>query len=137
MLKRLGIAQFIACLIRHVERRTGFRCYDDPDGMPSPFYAVQLLKSEPSDTKTMFVDSYDVWFHCIAEPRRPHSNAPVLKLVQSIEEAMTEDIAVPDGFTLIGQTYNGLQTLKTDESDEGHAVLSYRFRVCYGLRCKQ
>jgi len=136
MLKRLGIADFIGCLIEHIESRTGLRCYDSPDGVPSPFYSVQLLRSEPANTKTMFVDVYRVWIHCISEPVNPYSNAPVLGLVTALEEAMTEDVEPPDGYKLIRQTYGGLQTLKQDESDEGHAVLSFDFHICYGLRCK-
>lgn len=135
-LTRLSIAEFLGCLIDHVEAATGLRCYDDPENRESPFYSVQFLKSEPANTKTMFVDVYQVWVHCIAAPAKPHSNAPVLALVESLEEAMTSDVRLPDGFQLVAQVYGGLQSLKRDESGEGHAVLTYDFHICYGFRCK-
>ena len=136
MLRRLSIAEFLGCLITHIEAKTELDCYDDPNNKESPLYSVQLNRSEPADTKTMYVDSYDVWVHCIAAPVKPNSTAPVLALVQKLEEAMTDDVALPRGFEVIRQSYDGLQTLKTDESGEGHAVLAYTFHVCYGFRCK-
>lgn len=136
MLQRLSMAEFLGCLIEHIEASTGLRCYDDPNNRESPLYSVQLVRSEPADTKTMYVDTYEVWVHCISAPTKPYSNAPVLALVQSLEEAMTEDVALPRGYKLVRQVYGGLQTLKEDESHEGHAVLSFEFHVCYGFRCK-
>lgn len=137
MLKRLSIAEFLGCLIGHIKERTGTPCYDSPDNRPSPLYSVQLVRTEPADTKTMYVDSYQVWVHCISEPAvGAYSNAPVLALVQALEEAMSEDLALPEPFRMYMQVYNGVQTLKMDKTREGHAVLSYEFRVCYGFRCK-
>jgi hypothetical protein len=136
MLQRLSVAEFLGCLIDHIEGNTELRCYDDPNNKESPLYSVQLVRSEPADTKTMYVDVYTVWVHCISEPTRPYSTAPVLALVQKLEEAMSEDVALPSGYQLVRQVYGGLQTLKKDESDEGHAVLSFDFHVCYGFRCK-
>lgn len=135
-LKRLGIGELDGLLIEHVKQGTGLPCYDSPDGKESPFYSVEIVKTEPQDTKTMFVDSCEVWVHCISKPTRPYSNAPVLRLVSRLEEAMTEDIALPGPYELVSQDYEGLQALKGDESGEGHAVLSYTIRVCYGFRVK-
>lgn len=136
MLKRLSMAEFLGCLIDHVEERTGLSCYDDPNNKKSPFYSVQLVRSEPANTKTEFRDVYQVWIHCISAPANPFSNAPVLALVQALEEAMTDDMELPDPFCVQRQDYGGLQTLKKDESGEGHAVLSFDFNVRYGFRCK-
>lgn len=136
MLKRLSIAEFLGCLIKHIEEKTGISCYDNPVNKPSPLYSVQITKTEPQDTKTMYVDRYDVWIHCISEPTATQSTAPVLELVQQLEEAMTDDVAIPHPFQLLQQVYSGLQTLKIDESNEGHAVLSFSFSICYGFRCK-
>lgn len=136
MIQRLSIASFLGLLIDHIEGRTGKRCYDDPDGKPSPFYSVQIVKSGPANTKTMYVDSYEVWIHCISKPVNPYSNAPVLELVRELEEAMTDDLFLPEPYDLIRQEHGGLQALKKDESGEGHAVVSYAFHVSYGFRCK-
>lgn len=136
MLKRLSIAEFLGCLIRHIEEKTGLPCYDSPLNKPSPLYSVQITKTKPQDTKTMYVDRYDVLIHCISEPTETQSTAPVLELVQKLEEAMTDDVAIPQQFQLLRQVYGGLQTVKVDESNEGHAVLSFSFSICYGFRCK-
>lgn len=135
-LRRLSIAEFIGCLIDHIEEHTGLPCYDDPDGKASPFYSVQLVRSEPADTKTEFRDVYTVWIHCISKAVRPHSNAPVLVLVQKLEEAMTAELELPCPHLLQRQDYSGVQVLKKDESGEGHAVLSFDFHIRYGFRCK-
>lgn len=136
MLQRMSIAEFLGVLIRTVEERTGIPCVDSPDGQESPFYSVELMPSEPANTKTMFVERYRVWLHCIAAPVKPHSSAPVLRLAQKLEEALTGDIPVQEPFRLVRQTYEGVQALKRDESGEGHAVLAWSFEVCYGFKCK-
>ena len=53
-----------------------------------------------------------------------------------LDEALTEDIRLPEGFELVMQTNNGVQTIKTDETNEKHAVLAYEFMVCYGFKWK-
>ena len=136
MYRRLSIAQFLGSLIGFIEERTGVKCYDDPDNKPSPLYSVQLVRTQPQNTKTMYIDTYEVWVHCISEAVQPHSNAPVLNLVQTLEEALSTDLPLPAPFKHYRQEYEGLQTLKRDESGEGHAVLAYRFFICYGYRCK-
>lgn len=136
MLQRMSIGEFLGVLIETVGERTNLPCVDSPDGEKSPFYSIELMPSEPANTKTMFVERYRVWIHCIAAPVVPYSNAPVLRLVQKLEEALTKDIPIPEPFRLNNQTYEGVQALKKDESGEGHAVLAYSFDVCYGFMCK-
>ena len=136
MLKRLSIAEFLGALIDAVEARTGLRCYSDPNGEKSPFFCAEVLGTEPANTKTMFVDRFDVRFHCISEAVVPYSKAPAFRRVQALEEALTEDLALPEPFYMHRQESMGLQTMKKDETGEGHAVLEYSFHVCYGLICK-
>ena len=64
------------------------------------------------------------------------SSVQVYELIQNLEEALTDDIELPEGYELIMQTNNGIQTIKTDETGEKHAVISYDFTVCYGFKCK-
>ena len=61
---------------------------------------------------------------------------PVYNLIQKLEEALTEDISLPEPYQLVMQTNNGIQTIKTDETGEKHAVLAYEFMICYGFKCK-
>lgn len=136
MYQRLSIAEFLGALITFIKERTGISCYDDPDNKPAPLYSVEIVRTEPQNTKTMYVDSFEVYIHCIAKEVIPHSNAPVLRLVQRLEEALSSQLRLPDPFQLYRQEYQGLQALKKDESGEGHAVLSYKLFVAYGYRCK-
>lgn len=136
MMQRMSIGELLGIVAGTVEERTGIRCVDCPDNEESPFYSVEFVQSEPANTKTMFVDRHRLWLHCIAAPVQPHSNAPVLRLVKALEEALTRDIELPEPLRLNNQTYEGVQALKKDESGEGHAVLSYTFEVCYGFICK-
>ena len=136
MLERLDIGEFLGLLIDHVTERTGVRCYDFPDNVPSPLYGVELDAVEPENTKTMFIDAVSVKIHCVSRETEPYSSAPVLAMVKALQEAMTEDLVLPAPFLLYGQECEGVRALKRDESGEGHAVLAYRFLVCYGYRCK-
>lgn len=136
MLQRLGIAQFIGCLIDYIEEATGIRCYDYPDNVESPLFSVEVASTTAANTKTMYIDVFNVNLHCISEPVEPYSNAPVLGLVQTLQEVMTDRFELPEPFSLYRLDFSGLQTLKRDESGEGHAILTYQFYICYGFRCK-
>ncbi len=133
--RQLGLVDLIAAVQKKVEERTEMRCYDAvPDNAPSPFYFAEVIGKRPEHSKTMWRDVYIVWIHAIAEPG--DSSVQIYGMIRNLEEAMTEDIALPDGFELVMQTNDGIQTIKTDETHEKHAVLAYEFMVCYGLRCK-
>lgn len=135
MYKQLGLLDLIHAVQEKVERKTELRCYDVvPDNAPSPFYFAEVVGKRPAHTKTMYRDVFTVWIHAIAEPGE--SSVRVYELIQLLEEAMTEDIILPDGFELILQTNNGVQRIKTDETNEKHAVLAFEFTVCYGFKCK-
>lgn len=135
MYKQLGLLDLIHAVQEKIEGKTGLRCYDAvPDNAPSPFYFAEVVNKRPAHTKTMYRDVFTVWIHAIAEPGE--SSVRVYELTQLLEEAMTEDIILPDDFELILQTNNGVQRIKTDETNEKHAVLAFEFTVCYGFKCK-
>ena len=135
MYKQLGLLDLIHAVQEKVERKTELRCYDVvPDNAPSPFYFAEVVGKRPAHTKTMYRDVFTVWIHAIAEPGE--SSVRVYELIQLLEEAMTEDIILPEGFELILQTNNGVLSIKTDETNEKHAVLAFEFTVCYGFKCK-
>lgn len=136
MLQRLSVAQLIGCLIDHIEGATGIRCYDYPDNVEAPLFSVEVEATSAANTKTAYIDVFNVRLHCISEPTNPYSNAPVLALVQTLQEVMTDRLELPEPFSLYRLDFTGLQTLKRDESGEGHAILEYQFYVCYGFRCK-
>ena len=138
--QRLGLVDLIKSIQTRVEDHTGLQCYDAvPRNAPSPFYFAEVIRTTPANTKTMFRDNFTVWIHCIAAPPEhgdPVSSVGVYKLIEDLQEALTEDIELPDPFELIMQTDGGVQTIKTDETRERHAVVVFDFMVCYGFRCK-
>lgn len=133
--KQMGLVDLISAIQKKVEERTGLRCYDAvPINKPSPFYYAEVVGKRPAHSKTMWRDIFTVWIHAIAEPGE--SSVQIYELIQNLEEALTEDIELPEEYELIMQTNNGIQTIKMDETNEKHAVLAYEFMVCYGYKCK-
>ena len=133
--QKLSPTVLLAAIQEKVESLTGLTCYDAvPVNAESPFYFAELLRILPANTKTMYRDNYTVWIHCIAE--KSDSSVGVYRLIEQLEEALTEDITLPEPFTLVMQTDGGVQTIKTDESGEKHAVVTFEFMVCYGFKCK-
>lgn len=135
MYKRLGLVDLISAIQLKVEDKTGLKCYDAvPSDAPSPFYFAEVVQKKADNTKTMLRDVFTVFIHAVAEPTG--SSEQIYDLIQKLEEALSEEIELPEEFELILQTENGLQALKTDETDEKHAVISYDFTVCYGYKFK-
>ena len=135
MYKQLGLVDLIQAIQKKVKERTGLECYDSvPDNAPSPFYFAEVVGKRPAHTKTMYRDVFTVWIHAVAEPEE--SSVQIYELIQKLEEALTEEIEIPEEYDLIMQTDNGIQTIKTDETKEKHAVLAYEFMICYGFKCK-
>lgn len=137
MLRKLGLVDLIQAVQNKVEQNTeGVRCYDSvPKNAPSPFYFVEVVGKRPADTKTMFCEIFTVWIHAIAAPDNG-SSIGIYSMIESLEESMTEDIELPECFNLILQSSTGVQTIKTDETKEKHAVLAYEFKVSYGFKVK-
>lgn len=135
MYKRLGLVDLISAIQLKVEDKTGLKCYDAvPSDAPSPFYFAEAVQKKADNTKTMLRDVFTVFIHAVAEPTG--SSEKIYDLIQKLEEALSEEIELPEEFELILQTESGLQALKTDETDEKHAVISYDFTVCYGYKFK-
>ena len=133
--QKLSPVTLVAAVQEKIQLYTGLKCYDAvPLNAASPFYFVEVTRILPANTKTMFRDNYTVWIHCIAE--KEESSVGVYQLIEKLQEALSEDIALPAAFELIMQTDNGIQTIKTDETGEKHAVAIFEFMVCYGFKCK-
>ena len=133
--QKLGLTDLIAAVQKKVTEKTGLPCYDHVEkNTPSPFYFAEVIRITPANSKTMYRDNITVYIHCIAEPGE--SSVQIYKLIEDLQEAMTEEIVLPDPFELIMQTDEGVQTIKTDETKEKHAIVPYTFMVCYGFKCK-
>ena len=137
MFRRLSPTELLSVLIEHVETRTGLRLYDNADGKESPFYSFEGIEREPNDTKTMFMDRFTLSIHCIsAPPKGEYSSQQVLDMETALEEALTDELSLPEPFQLVNQECQGIDTVKRDPSNEGHAVVTYIFDVSYGFKCK-
>lgn len=133
--QKLNATTLIAAIQSKIKEKTGLKCLDHvPMNETSPFYFAELIKALPNNTKTMYRDIMTVWIHCIAE--KSDSSVPVYQMIENLQEAMTEDISLPDPYQLIMQVDGGVQTIKTDETGEKHAVVPFDFTVCYGFKCK-
>ena len=133
--KKLSPIDMIASIQGKIEDKTKLRCYDHvPMNAESPFYFAEITRILPSNTKTMFRDNYTVLIHCISE--KSDSSVGVYNLIQNLQEALSEDVSLPEPYILIMQTDGGVQTIKTDETGEKHAVVTFDFMVCYGFNCK-
>lgn len=135
MLAKISLVDLLAAVQKKIKDKTGYPCFDHvPKNQESPFYFIELTGSTPRNTKTMWCETYTVYVHVIAAP--DESSVGVLQLVTALEEALTEDIALPDGFELVMQTCRGLLNLYSDETSEKHAVEGFDFTVCYGYKVK-
>lgn len=132
---KLGLTDLIAAVQKKIQDKTKFKCYDAvPENTESPFYFAEVSRAVPANTKTMWRDNFTVWVHAISSPGK--SSVGIYKMIKELQEAMTEELELPEGFELVMQTDNGVQVIKTDETTEKHAVLAYDFMVCYGFKCK-
>lgn len=135
MIKKLSPFQIHKAIKERVEAGTGLKCYDEvPENAESPFYFVELVGMIPDNTKTMWCDVYEIWVHAIAESSKKSNQ--IYKLINSLEEALTEAVNLPPECDLIYQRGNGLQVLKSDETGEKHAVMAFQFKICYGFKIK-
>lgn len=133
--QKLSPVTLIAAAQEKVEALTGLRCYDHvPLNEASPLYFLEITQIQPANSKTMYRDVYSVAIHCIAE--ESPSSVGVYNLIENLQSALSEDISLPEPFTLVMQTDNGVQTIKTDESGEKHAIVNFDFMVSYGFMCK-
>lgn len=135
MLKKLGLVDFHKALKQNIEFFTNKRAYDFvPDGTAAPFYVIEVVDKYPEGTKVMWAEVFSVWIHAIAE--EDNSKIGIYSLVEELEEALTMELELPDGFELIRQEQTGIQSLQRDESGEWHAIVSYDFKIAYGFKSK-
>ncbi len=134
MLKKLSITELIAIMREQIEAKTGYSCVDNPVNEPSPFYFIEFINKVQSNTKTMWCETFHVLIHVISEPDT--GNTQNYDMITALEEAMTEELQLPDGFTLISQMEAGVNARQTDETGENHTVILYEIKVCYGYKIK-
>lgn len=136
MLKKLNFVEVLAPIQNQIKTNTGTMCYDflplNPD---RPCYAMEIVGQEPVKSKTMFREKYHVVVHAFSDGKQKGS-VPIAQLVQNLDEALTENIELPEGYTLINQEQNGLQRIQEEVDESKHAILSYTFDISYGFKMK-
>lgn len=135
MLKQFPITELIKAIQTRVQDGTGKKCFDfvEKDEV-SPFYFAEFIQSKPANSKTMFVQDYTVYVHVITE--ESESTVPMYKYIEELEEAMTQDIAIPEPYTLVLQKDNGVLSHYREETGEHHAIVSFGFKISYGWKMK-
>ena len=135
MYRKVSVTDLQKAIQSKIEDKTGLRCYDFVEkNTPSPFYFIEFISKQPNDTKTMLRESFSFYIHSIAEPG--NSSVGIYKLIQSLDEALGEDVSLPQDFELIRQVNNGVLNIKTDETNEKHSISEFVFDICYGYKIK-
>lgn len=134
MLKKLNIVDLISAIQNQIERNTNYKCVDNPVNEPSPFYYIELANKEEANTKTMYCEKFSVLVHIISEPYK--GNTQNYDMITQLEEAMTEELLLPEPYTVITQTESGVNARQTDETGEKHTVILFEIKVCYDYKIK-
>ena len=140
-LKKLGYVDLVESIQKRIEEELQadgktIPVYDvPPKNQPAPLYYVKVVGKRPNDTKTMFREVFNVWIYCVSS-KEQDDRTEVYEMIETVEEAFTKPISLPEGFTLITQSEEGLRNIQKDESGEWDAVLEFSFMIAYGFKCK-
>ncbi|MBQ7521506.1 MAG: DUF5072 family protein [Clostridia bacterium] len=134
MLKKLAITDLLATIQKQIEKNTNYPCIDNPINQKSPFYYMELINKQEANTKTMWCEKFSVVIHVISEPFT--GNTQNYDMISALEEAMTEELSLPEPYTVISQVETGINARQTDETGEKHSVILFEITVCYGYRIK-
>lgn len=134
MLKKLSIVELIGAIQSKVVAKTGLPCYDDANNVSSPFYMAEFVGKADASSKTMYCENYSVLLHIVSSPNT--GNTENYSMITNLEEALTEDIELPDDYTVIAQTETGVNARQIDETGERHTTILYEFKICYGYKTK-
>lgn len=135
MNRQLSLVDLIKAVQDRIQFGSNLICYDHvPDNAQTPLVYAEVVGIEPADSKTMYIKDYSVWVHVISDDAP--TSVPVYRCVQEVQEAMTEDVVLPQYVNLVLQTDAGLQTIYQEQDGAKHAVLEYHFKVSYGYKFK-
>lgn len=117
-------------------KENGIKAYDKVElNTEVPFCLVELVRTAAENTKTTYRDKYTVWIHAFADGSV--GSIAILDLAQNIQEALTEDILIPDPFMLISQNITGMNSLfEEPETGEKHAIVEVELLISYGYALK-
>ena len=135
MIQQFSVVDLMAAIKHHVEDKTGLKCYDAvPKNAVSPFYFMEFVNTRPAHTKTSFRTDYEFYIHIIAE--ETDSSVPALGYLKRLDEAMTDDVIIPEPFWMDTQTSGGVISNTKDETGEKHIVTDWHFIIGHGWKIK-
>lgn len=135
MIQKLSFTTVLSSIIKKVEGKTGLRCYDSiPADAPVPFYFAEIVGQLPDPSKTMLKERYQVFIHVFADGS--NGSVPVFNGIQKLEEALSEEIELPEEYEVVMQIPNGLQRIIDEPDGTKHAVMGYDFVIFYGYKMK-
>lgn len=134
-MRKIGFAEMAAAILDRLRKETGYPCYDAvPDNAPSPLLFAEVTGKRDSSGKTMFKETFQANIHVIASPG--DARLELYRMIQDVEEALTEDLELPASITLVLQSETGVNAVQQDETGEWHGILEYEFTVSYGFKVK-
>lgn len=132
MLEKLSLNDLQGAIAELIQNNTGIVVWDqDPESKPVPRYLMRIKGKENISSKTAFLERYTFWIHAIASAEG--ANPDVYDLVQLLEEALTEDISLPQGFCLIDTSEKGVLAVKDEPGGQRRVIVKYEFTIAYGL----
>ena len=97
-------------------------------------YYVQVVKTQTTGSKTSYCETITVWIYAVCPSNDQHEKNNMLN---ALNEALTEDIELPQPYILVMQKDSGRQQTDQKENDKREAVEAYDFVVSYGLKFKE
>lgn len=134
MIQVFPLVTLVGLVQKLIAKNTGLKCYDMiPLNAAVPYHFIDVQSVSPEDTKTMFVHEYLLSVHTITEGGK---HADMYKRLSTLAEALTEEIALPEGYTLIMQQNEGVTSIYTEQDGYLHAISPLRIRIAYGFKVK-
>lgn len=131
MKRKLSFLEIAATLLNNLRKNTQYNCYDAvPDNTPSPLIFAEVVGKRDSSSKTMYKETFIAYVHAIAAPG--DSRVQIYNMIHDVEEALTEDLVLPDDITFLFCTETGVQSVQSsssfekDETNERHKSRSYK-----------
>lgn len=134
-LKKLSLLDMHLAMKNRIETSTDLRVVDHIEvNEPSPFTYLEIVGQIERNTKTMFIDRFTIHVHIISAA--DNSSVVHYQNINSVQEALTEYIKLPEGYTVFGQVSSGLISNFKEKTNERHAVVGFVFDISYGFKIK-
>lgn len=135
MIKKLSPLDLHVAIKRKIEENTSLRCVDDIGlNEPSPFAYLDIIGMTPRNTKTMFIDEWNIHVHVLSAAS--DSSIEHYANLTAVQEAFTEELELPEPYNVFGDPQAGLIRNFKEETGERHAVWSFIFKISYGFKIK-